>query len=363
MLKKAALLAVCTLVTITVVSGIVNTNVTYGQEDNMDNNEKVSLFVNEHLIYFPDQKPFIDENDRTQVPLRFVSRALDAEVNWNGDNGDNGEVEIVKDNLKLQFNINDSSFVHNGEVLELDAKAKITEKDRTVIPLRALKDAFNLEINWSNDYKYVQIVNEEITVSEEYIKDNNLDVDENEKINEKNKEDQNESQNKSKEDRISDKVNAVYEVVSEYNTLNMDEVEKLVTKTKEYGIDIHVVLGLIQVESNFDPENVGSVAGARGLLQVMPSTAERVANSHGYEFNSELLFDAKYNIKIGTTYLKERYEKYDGDLHRVLSAYNMGSENLESYIQTHGTAESDFSNTVLKQADIYKERIEENISE
>ena len=356
MLKKAAFLAVFSLVTITLVSIILNSNVTYGQEDNMDYKEKVSLFVNEHLIYFPDQKPFIDENDRTLVPLRFVSKALDSEVSWNGENGDKGQVEILRGETKLLFNINDSSFVYNGEVIELDTKTQITQKGRIVVPLRAMKGAFDLEINWSKDYTSVQVVDEEVTVSEEYIKDNNLDVDK--KNDGKDKEDQNESS----EDNISDKVNAVYEVVSNYGTLNMDEVEKLVTKTKEYGLDIHVVLGLIQVESNFDPENVGSVAGARGLLQVMPGTAERVANRHGYEFNSELLFDTKYNIKIGTTYLKERYERYDGDVHRILSAYNMGPHGLESHIQRYGTAQSSFSNKVMKQAEIYKERIEENIN-
>lgn len=47
----------------------------------------IRVLVNNVLIKFPDAQPFIDANGRTQVPARFVSEALGGTVNWNGDNG------------------------------------------------------------------------------------------------------------------------------------------------------------------------------------------------------------------------------------------------------------------------------------
>ncbi|HPU42352.1 MAG TPA: copper amine oxidase N-terminal domain-containing protein, partial [Acetivibrio clariflavus] len=43
------------------------------------------VVVNGEKVNFPDAQPFIDENGRTQVPVRFVSEALGANVDWNGD--------------------------------------------------------------------------------------------------------------------------------------------------------------------------------------------------------------------------------------------------------------------------------------
>ncbi|GAE90976.1 copper amine oxidase-like protein [Acetivibrio straminisolvens JCM 21531] len=45
----------------------------------------IRVVVNGTKINFPDAEPFIDENSRTQVPIRFVGEALGADVSWDGN--------------------------------------------------------------------------------------------------------------------------------------------------------------------------------------------------------------------------------------------------------------------------------------
>lgn len=89
-------------------------------------------------------------------------------------------------------------------------------------------------------------------------------------------------------------------------------------------LDPYVVAGLIRRESLFQPRAVSS-AGAIGLMQVMPNTGRALARSEGIpNFTPELLKDPEVNVRLGTIYLRQQMERYDGRLPRVLSAYNAG---------------------------------------
>ena len=65
-----------------------------GELDVSVNNGEVSISVNGSPVTFPDEKPFIDSNDRTQIPVRAVAEAFDCNVDWNGDTQ---TVTITKD--------------------------------------------------------------------------------------------------------------------------------------------------------------------------------------------------------------------------------------------------------------------------
>ena len=81
------------------------------------------------------------------------------------------------------------------------------------------------------------------------------------------------------------------------------------------GVDAHLARAIIQAESAFN-YRARSKAGALGLMQLMPSTAER--------FGVLDPFDPRQNIAGGVKYLKWLHGYYQGDLTRVVAAYNAG---------------------------------------
>ena len=98
----------------------------------------------------------------------------------------------------------------------------------------------------------------------------------------------------------------------------------LTSRALELGIDPWLVAGLVRQESAFHPAIV-SPAGAIGLMQVMPATGRQLARASGVrDFTSETLENAEVNVHLGTRFLAEMFERYDGDVPLFLSAYNAG---------------------------------------
>ena len=67
-------------------------------------------------------------------------------------------------------------------------------------------------------------------------------------------------------------------------------------------------------------------------MQLLPTTAEFVANKFGIEFEDKNLFDAPKNIEIGCRYLKYLFDKF-GDKKTVLFAYNSGEGNVVTWLK------------------------------
>jgi hypothetical protein len=83
-----------------------------------------------------------------------------------------------------------------------------------------------------------------------------------------------------------------------------------------------LVMAVIQQESGFRPCAV-SDKGAMGLMQLMPDTAA--------DFGVIDAFDPEQNISAGTRLLKSLFDRYAGDLNRVLGAYNAGAARVDQY--------------------------------
>lgn len=92
---------------------------------------------------YDNVKPTI-ENGRTIVPVRAVSEKLGAEVLWDEDT----KTVIVKSgNVEIKMVINSAEAYVNGEKVQLDVPARITD-DRTVVPLRFVAENLDLNVNW-----------------------------------------------------------------------------------------------------------------------------------------------------------------------------------------------------------------------
>jgi soluble lytic murein transglycosylase len=118
-----------------------------------------------------------------------------------------------------------------------------------------------------------------------------------------------------------------------YPLLDRDELTR---DAHANGLDPALVAGLIRQESNFNPRAV-SVANARGLMQVLPSVGEEVAQALKYPvWNPALLLDPDANLQLGTAHLAAYTRQY-GPLPRVLAAYNAGGSRVTRWSTKAGT--------------------------
>jgi len=119
-----------------------------------------SYVYNEKVQIDPDD-PWVTPtiaNDRTLIPLRFISESLGAKVDWNGDTS---TITISQDDTTIQMQLGKKEYTVNGEAMEMDAEA-IIMRDRTMVPLRVVSEAFGKNVFW--DPKGLIIVSDEAPV-------------------------------------------------------------------------------------------------------------------------------------------------------------------------------------------------------
>lgn len=109
---------------------------------------------------------------------------------------------------------------------------------------------------------------------------------------------------------------------------------ELVRETaEEFGLDPLLVAAMVHRESGFRPE-ARSAAGARGLMQLMPATAEEVAGKLGLDGYSEVMIEEpQVNVRLGCAYLKELLGRFDGDERVALAAYNAGRGKVAGWLE------------------------------
>lgn len=101
-------------------------------------------------------------------------------------------------------------------------------------------------------------------------------------------------------------------------------------------LDPAVALGIMRQESSFD---VGAVSpsGARGLMQLMPFTADAVARQLGIGTSlAALTSDPEHNMRLGTAYLRQMLDQFGGSLPLAVAAYNAGPRRVEQWLAQNG---------------------------
>jgi len=104
----------------------------------------IRVLVDDALIKFPDAQPFIDESNRTQVPVKFVSEALGAVVTWDEKTR---VVTMKKGKDIITLKIGEKVIKVNGKEKALDTKALIKE-ERTFVPLKFVSEALGASVKW-----------------------------------------------------------------------------------------------------------------------------------------------------------------------------------------------------------------------
>ncbi len=109
------------------------------------------------------------------------------------------------------------------------------------------------------------------------------------------------------------------------------------------GVDPFLVAAIIREESQYDWRAVSRV-GAIGLMQVMPATANAVAQQHHLpSLSREDLFDQEINIRIGTRYVEQLFTQFAGNVVQTIAAYNAGPIVVGTWAATYrGLSEDEF---------------------
>ncbi len=107
--------------------------------------------------------------------------------------------------------------------------------------------------------------------------------------------------------------------------------QTIFTQAQAAEVDPYLVMALIRVESKFRPQ-AESRMGARGLMQLMPETAEWVTKQLGEPYSVEGLFEIEYNVRIGCWYLANLLKEFEGNLPLALAAYNGGRGNVRQWV-------------------------------
>ncbi len=150
-----------------VISGASNSEPEYTEERENARDERkkdvIALKINESMAYTfgktasidPDNSkvvPYI-KNNRTLVPLRFVSETLGATVSW--EEGWN-YCYVVKGDTKIKITFNSADIEVNGEVTTYEAPVEVVE-DRTMVPIRFISEELGYDVQWNQANQLVII--------------------------------------------------------------------------------------------------------------------------------------------------------------------------------------------------------------
>lgn len=144
-------------------------------------------------------------------------------------------------------------------------------------------------------------------------------------------------------------------------------IEKLIYKTdysefvnkyaEQYGVEKELIFSIIKVESNFNC-NAKSVSNAKGLMQLMYSTAKEVAKQNDIELTEENISEPEINIELGTIYIANLLKEYNS-MEIALAAYNAGKGNVDKWIN-QGVIKndgSDIENVPFKETNMYVRKV------
>lgn len=102
------------------------------------------------------------------------------------------------------------------------------------------------------------------------------------------------------------------------------------------GVDPYLLMAIARRESAYNPQAL-SPAGARGLMQLMPDTAAQVSRDIGLSDPGPYdVLDPELNIRLGSTYLRDKLTRYGGNRLAATAAYNAGPSRVDQWLEEQG---------------------------
>ncbi|HEY5317486.1 MAG TPA: lytic transglycosylase domain-containing protein, partial [Solirubrobacteraceae bacterium] len=123
----------------------------------------------------------------------------------------------------------------------------------------------------------------------------------------------------------------LFETAYEHLTLPLEHEDIIVQQAHKEGLDPALIAAVIYAETKFDART--SSAGAEGLMQILPATAEFLAHRSGATtFRVSDLSSPQVNITYGSYYLRYLLDSYGGNKMLAIAAYNGGQTNVDNWI-------------------------------
>ncbi len=148
--------------------------------------------------------------------------------------------------------------------------------------------------------------------------------------------------------KSSGQIAAVMRLASEFDDYEMDSIVSRAAENKnvffirrkfrmvkevEDDENLALIHAIIKQESGFVP-HAESRVGALGYMQLMPGTAKNVAKDLGVRYNkNKLSQDVAYNVKLGSHYIKQMVDRFEGSKMLAIAAYNAGPHNSDRWIK------------------------------
>ncbi|MGH7428766.1 MAG: transglycosylase SLT domain-containing protein, partial [Candidatus Methylomirabilaceae bacterium] len=111
-------------------------------------------------------------------------------------------------------------------------------------------------------------------------------------------------------------------------------------QSARHALDPYLVVAVIREESGFG-ERAVSRAGAVGLMQILPKTADQLNKAAGGSVERANLESPAANVGLGTRYLAQMLEEFKGNWPQALAAYNAGPHHVRRWLETRGHRSDD----------------------
>ena len=136
-----------------------------------------------------------------------------------------------------------------------------------------------------------------------------------------------------------------------------EQIEKYAT---EFGVEKELIYAMIKAESNFKADAISSKQ-ALGLMQILESTANDVANELEIQVTKEEILNPEINICLGTKYISNLIKKY-GNIELAIASYNAGIGNVDNWIKEETIKEdgTDIENIPFKETNNYIRKVLRN---
>ena len=154
--RISMLLAVAMLISVFCMTGVAAAGTTDSTSESIGS-DVLTVKYNGGAVVFPDAQPFVDENSRTLIPVRFVAETMGADVSWNQET----QTAVIEQNgitVSVPIGSDTITIAQNGgtRTVKMDTAAIIRE-ERTYVPIRYVAEALGAWVSYSDLFTTVQI--------------------------------------------------------------------------------------------------------------------------------------------------------------------------------------------------------------